>query len=104
MYSTFLTADIISADLVVTIVTLLVPIYIVATLLYVVRVAKGPTVPDMVLAVDVMAYDLAVFIIILAIIFRSVYLAVGALPLVLWAYILDMFVAKYLEKEKELGE
>ncbi len=78
-------------------------LFIIASILYFIRLVKGPTVPDMVLAVDVLAYDLAVFIILFSIMCNSPYLAVGALPLVLWAYLLDMYVAKYLTK-RELGE
>lgn len=76
----------------------LIGLFITATILYVIRILRGPTIPDMVLAVDALAYDLAVMIIALAFLLDSAYLAVAALPLVLWAYILDMYVAKYLEK------
>ncbi len=78
-------------------------IFMLAIILYSIRIIKGPTIPDMVLAVDALSYDLAVLIVVLAILFDTVYLAVAALPLVLWAYILDMYVAKYLER-KELGD
>ncbi len=78
-------------------------VFMLAIILYSIRIIKGPTIPDMVLAVDALSYDLAVLIVVLAILFDTVYLAVAALPLVLWAYILDMYVAKYLER-KELGD
>lgn len=77
-------------------------LFMLAVILYSIRIIKGPTIPDMVLAVDALSYDLAVLIVVLALIFDTAYLAVAALPLVLWAYILDMYVAKYLER-KELG-
>ncbi len=72
-------------------------------IIYVIRVLKGPTIPDMVLAIDALAFDLTVFIIVLAIIFNSTYLAIAALPLALWIYILDMYVAKYLTG-REVGD
>lgn len=78
-------------------------LFILASVFYFLRLVKASTIPDMVLAVDVLAYDLAVFIIVFSILCRSPYLSVGALPLVLWAYLLDMYVSKYLLK-KELGD
>ncbi len=78
-------------------------LFILASILYFIRLVKGPSIPDMVLAVDVLSYDLAVFIVIFSILCNSPFLAVGALPLVLWAYLLDMYVSKYLTK-RELGD
>jgi len=86
-----------------TVVSGIVGLFIVAAILYVIRVLKGPTIPDMVLAIDTLSYDLAVLIIALTLLLGTAYLAVAALPLVLWAYILDMYVAKYLER-KSLGD
>ncbi len=78
-------------------------LFIVASLLYFIRVVKGPTLPDIVLAVDVLSYDLAVFIVLFSMLCGSPFLAVGALPLVLWAYLLDMYVSKHLAR-RELGD
>ena len=78
-------------------------LYIVAFLLYTVRIFKGPTVPDMVLAVDALSYDLAAFLVVLSILFRSPIMIPSALVLVLWAYALDIYIAKYLEA-REMGE
>ncbi len=78
-------------------------LFITAIALYTIRIIKGPTIPDMVLAVDALAYDMAVMIIALSFLFNTPYLAVASLPLVLWAYILDMYVAKYLER-KSIGD
>ncbi len=78
-------------------------LFVSSSILYFIRLVKGPTVPDMVLAVDVLSYDLAVFIILFSILCGSPFLAVGALPLVLWAYLLDMYVSKHLAK-RELGD
>jgi len=79
------------------------PIYIASFTLYVVRALKGPTIPDMVLAIDAMTYDLAAFLVVLAIFFRSPILIPVAIVLALWVYALDIYVAKYLEA-KEMGE
>ena len=86
-----------------TVIVGLIGIFILAAILYVIRVIKGPSVPDMVLAVDALAYDLAVMIVALAFLLNTPYLAVAALPLVLWAYILDIYVAKYLER-RSIGD
>lgn len=78
-------------------------VYVAAFLLYTVRIIRGPTVPDMILAVDALSYDLAAFLVVLSILFRSPIMIPSALVLVLWAYALDIYVAKYLEA-REMGE
>lgn len=88
---------------VVTVLTAAVPIFIVSMVLYTVRLLKGPTVPDMVIAIDAISYDLAVLLAVLSIVFRSPILISCAIVLMLWAYALDIYVAKYLES-KEMGE
>ncbi|MEM1645468.1 MAG: monovalent cation/H+ antiporter complex subunit F [Ignisphaera sp.] len=77
--------------------------YIVSFLLYLVRVVRGPTIPDRVIAVDALGFDLAAFFVILSILFESPILLVCAIALSLWVFALDIYVAKYLES-KELGE
>lgn len=77
--------------------------YLASFLLYLVRLFKGPTVPDMVLVIDALGYDLAAFLIILSILLRSPILIPCAIVLTLWIYALDIYVAKYLEA-KEMGE
>jgi multicomponent Na+:H+ antiporter subunit F len=86
-----------------TVVFWVMPIYLVAFALYSVRAVKGPTIPDSVLAIDAMSYDLAAFITILSILFRSPILIAVAIVLALWVFALDIYVAKYLES-KEMGE
>ncbi|MCD6488855.1 MAG: pH regulation protein F [Desulfurococcales archaeon] len=80
-----------------------IPIYMIAFSLYIVRALKGPTIPDIVLAIDALTYDLAAFLVILSIFFRSPILIATAIVLALWVYSLDIYVAKYLEA-RELGE
>ncbi len=79
------------------------PVFIVAFILYAIRAIKGPTIPDIVLAIDALSFAVAAFMIILAIYFSSPFLIPGAIVLAVWAYALDIFVAKYYEK-KEIGE
>lgn len=79
------------------------PVYIAAFTLYAVRALKGPTIPDSVLAIDAMTFDLAAFLVVLAILFRSPVLIPTAIVLALWVYALDIYIAKYLES-KEMGE
>ncbi len=78
-------------------------LFVLASVFYFIRVVRSRTVPDLVLAVDVLAYDLAVFIIAFSIMCKSPYLSIGALPLVLWAYLMDMYVSKHLSR-RELGD
>jgi len=88
--------------LVSTVLTILIPFYLVSFLLYVVRVFKGPTLPDRVLAVDSLGYDLAAFMVVLSILLKAPVMVVSGLALALWIYALDIYVAKYLEA-REMG-
>lgn len=83
--------------------TISIAIYMVSFFLYLVRVIKGPTISDMVIAVDALGFDLAAFLVILSILFELPILIVCAIALTLWIYALDIYVAKYLE-HKELGD
>ncbi len=78
------------------------PVYVLAFTLYTVRAVKGPTLPDTVLAIDAMTYDLAAFLAVLSILFHSPILIPTAIVLALWVYALDIYVAKYLES-KDMG-
>jgi len=81
----------------------LIPLYIVAIVLYAIRVLKGPTVSDRVLAVDALGFDLAAFLTILSVLFKAPIMVTTALVLALWIYALDIYVAKYLES-REMGD
>lgn len=84
------------------IMTILIPLYLSAFIIYVVRAIKGPTIADVVLAIDCLSYDLAVFLAILAIYFKSPFLVSAAIILSLWAYLLDIYIAKHMVS-KEVG-
>ena len=79
------------------------PLYLAAVVIYTVRLVKGPSIPDMVLAVDCIAYDLAVFLLIIALYYRTPLLVAPSITLALWAYLLDVFISKHLVS-KEVGE
>jgi len=87
-----------------TFITIIFPIYMLAFTLYTIRAIKGPTIPDTVLAIDALTYDLAAFLAILAIFFKSPILIPIAIVLALWIYALDVYVAKYLETKEEMGD
>lgn len=72
------------------------PLYILAVALYSVRLIRGPTIPDMVLAADCMAFDLAVFLAALSLYYRTPFMVAPPLMLALWAYLLDIYISKYL--------
>jgi len=86
-----------------TVILVIIPIFLAAFILYVIRAIKGPTIPDIVLAINALSFDVAAFMVILSIYFSSPFLISGAIVLAVWAYALDIFVAKYYEK-KEIGE
>ncbi|MDK6028506.1 monovalent cation/H+ antiporter complex subunit F [Ignisphaera sp. 4213-co] len=86
-----------------TVLSAAIPIFTVSIILYSIRFFKGPTIPDMVISVDAISYAMAVFLTVLAVIFKSPILIPCAIVLMLWAYALDIYVAKYLEA-KEYGD
>lgn len=77
-------------------------IYVVTALMYIIRLVKGPTIPDRVLALDALSFDLAVILALLSIILENPILVSGVIPLVLWIHAIDIFVSKYLEA-REMG-
>ncbi len=81
----------------------IIPIYMLSFTLYIIRALKGPSISDTVLAIDAMTYDLAAFLVLLSIFFKSPILIPTAIVLALWIYALDIYVAKYLEA-REMGE
>lgn len=92
-----------SEELALTLITISLPLFLVALILYVIRAITVPSVPDKILAIDALGYDLAVFLVVLSILFKSPILIPCAIVLALWVYALDIYVAKYLEA-RELGE
>jgi len=83
--------------------TAILPIFIAAYILYLVRAVKGPTIADTVLAIDAFFFDVTVFVAILGLIFKQPIMMVVAILFALWAYALDVYVAKYLERG-EMGD
>ncbi len=89
-----------------TVITMLIatlPIFITAYILYLIRAVKGPTIADTVLAIDAFFFDVTVFVAVLGLIFKQPIMMVVAIVFALWAYALDVYVAKYLERG-EMGE
>ncbi len=79
------------------------PIFITAYVLYLIRAVKGPTIADTVLAIDAFFFDVTVFVAVLGLIFKQPIMMVVAIVFALWAYALDVYVAKYLERG-EMGD
>jgi len=71
-----------------------------AMILYAYRVFRGPTVPDVVLALDTLVVDLVVIFMLVTLYYENPYLAIGVIPLASWVFLLDIAVAKYLIKVK----
>lgn len=78
------------------------PLYMTAVLLYSIRLLRGPTIPDMILAADCLSYDLAVFLMALSLYYRTPFLVAPPIMLALWVYLLDVYVSKYLVS-REIG-
>jgi multicomponent Na+:H+ antiporter subunit F len=82
---------------------IILPVYLISLILYLVRVFKGPTISDTVLAIDALSFETIAFMALFAIFFKSLLLIPVAILLSVWTYALDVFVAKYLER-KEMGD
>jgi multicomponent Na+:H+ antiporter subunit F len=70
--------------------------YTLAFILYGIRAIKGPTTADIILAVDCLSFDMAAFMVVLGIYFKSIMLASGAIILALWAFMMDIYYTKYV--------
>ena len=82
---------------------LVLPILSISYVLYLVVAYRGPTISDRVLAADVFFYSTSILFGIVGILVRSPVMTACTVVLVLWAYALDIYVAKYLERG-ELGD
>ncbi len=78
-------------------------IYFTAFILYTVRIFMGPSLPDRVIGIDALSYDLVAFLVILSILIKSPILISCAFVIALWIYALDIYIAKYLEA-REMGD
>ncbi len=90
-------------SVVTTLVFVTIPIFIVAYVLYLVRVVRGPTIVDRVLAVDAFFFDVTVFVAVLGLLLKLPIMIAMAIVFALWAYALDVYVAKYIERG-EMGD
>jgi len=90
-------------SIVVNTITIIIPVFIIAFILYLIRAFKGPSISDQVLAIDALTYDIAAFLVILSIYLKIPILTSTAIVLALWIYAFDIYIAKYLEK-KEMGD
>lgn len=78
-------------------------VYTVSALIYIIRLVKGPSIPDRVLALDALSFDLAVFLALFSLLLQKPVMVSGIIPLVLWIHAVDIYVSKYLEA-REMGE
>lgn len=73
-------------------------LFTIAMIVYSARVFTSKNIADATLAVDALTVDLLVILILVALYYKSTFLLIGAIPLATWIFILDIIVAKYLEK------
>lgn len=79
------------------------PLLTTSSVLYLLVVYRGPTISDRVLSADVFFYTSTLFFGIVGLLVGSPIMVACTVVLVLWAYALDIYVAKYLERG-ELGD
>ncbi len=82
------------------IITWLIAPFVVSVIISSYRLISGPTIPDRMLAMDVISYSLAVIMGLIAVQRESPYLIVISFTLALWYYIGSLYVARYLEGEQ----
>jgi len=91
-----LVAVMMSTDPLTLVIAIGMPLYLTAAVLYSIRAIRGPTIPDMVLAIDCLSYDLAVFLAAMALYYKTPFMTAPPIMLALWVYLLDIYVSKYL--------
>ncbi|MEM2007014.1 MAG: MrpF/PhaF family protein [Sulfolobales archaeon] len=79
------------------------PVLSLSYALYLLVAYRGPTISDRVLAADVFFYSTSILFGAVGLLIRSPIMTACTIVLVLWAYALDIYVAKYLERG-ELGD
>lgn len=73
-------------------------VYAVSIVLLSIIALRGPTLGDQVIAIDAITYMTAVLMVLFSLFFKEPILTVVVIPLALWIYALDIYVAKYLER------
>lgn len=68
--------------------------YLVSATLFLIRMARGPTLFDRVLAIDALSYDLTVFMALIALHTARPIIASPMILLSLWGFALDLYVLK----------
>lgn len=81
--------------------TVAIGLFSLAMTMYVARALTSRNLGDAVLAIDVLTVDLVVLMTLVALYYRSPYLLIGVIPLASWILLLDVAVARYLEKVKK---
>lgn len=76
----------------------LIALFTIAMIIYSIRVFTSKNIADATLAVDALTVDLLVILVLIAYYYRSTFLLIGVIPLATWIFILDLIVARYLEK------
>ena len=77
--------------------------YVAAFLLYTVRIVRGPTVSDMIITIDALSYDLAAFLVVLSILFKSPIMIPSALVLGALG-IHSRYMRSQVPRAREIGE
>lgn len=74
-------------------------IYLLSSILFMIRIIRGPTIFDRVIVVDSLSYDLAVFMALISAYTSRSLLALCIIPIALWAYTLDTYISWYIEQQ-----
>jgi multicomponent Na+:H+ antiporter subunit F len=80
-----------------TLITALIFIFLLPIVIASYRLIKGPSIPDRMLAIDIVSYTSAVIVALMALLIGSPLLIIVSFSLALWYYIGSLYVARYLE-------
>lgn len=90
-------------EFIVYVVELVLIMYLLSAVILLIRIIRGPTIFDRIVAVDALSYDLTVFMALIAFYINRPLAATPMVLVALWAYALDICVSKAIEY-KEIGE
>lgn len=89
-------------DIVLYVVELALLLYLASATIFLLRVIRGPTIFDRIVAVDALSYDLTVFMGLIAFYTGRPLAATPMILVSLWSYALDVYISKSIEY-REMG-
>ncbi|MEM4552672.1 MAG: monovalent cation/H+ antiporter complex subunit F [Ignisphaera sp.] len=77
-------------------------VYLFSAIMFLIRIVRGPTIFDRIVAVDALSYDLTVFMALIAFYVNRPLVATPMILIALWAYALDVCISRAL-RHRDMG-